>query len=285
MKSGDSSEQGTGSEGGKNPIVSLRILVLINLIGWGGILGGITLAFFDFTPGILLVFGIGLGLWLINLHLLIKQKITKEILLLNLICGGLMITASILTHFASALYLIERSFLNSFLMLAPFTWGGFLIAEAIRSYRRRIQQPPTTPPILSPRLSFLGGSISTIIFGTAIYILFISTDPLIIVISLLVAFTCIIPLNYVLRRYLPNISSEISKELLEKLQKFIFIGIFGVTGLFILNSILFLIEVPIPINILLATPPPRAWDVVCKLSFCHADAIHLYRFPLFSNLK
>ena len=55
-----------------------------------------------------------------------------------------------------------------------------------------------------------------------------------------------------LRRYLPSISSEISKELLEKLQKFIFIGIFGVTGLFILNSILFLIETPIPVNFLLA---------------------------------
>ncbi|NVM27309.1 MAG: hypothetical protein HWN65_00595 [Candidatus Helarchaeota archaeon] len=251
-KSEDSSEQETGSEGGKNPIVSLRILILINLIGWGGIMGGITLAFFDFTVGILLVFGIGLGLWLINLTLLIKQKITKEILLLNLICGGLMIIASILAQFTSSLYLTERSFLDSFLIMAPFFWGGFLIADSIRFYRRRTQQPPKKPPTLSPRLSFLGGFISISVFGTAIYILFISTDPILMVICLLVGFTSIIPLNYVLRRYLPSISSEISKELLEKMKKFIFIGILGVTGLFILNSILFLTEIPIPINILLA---------------------------------
>lgn len=249
----DSSDQDRGSEGEKKVIVPLKILIIINLIGWGGIIGGLCLFFFDFMAGVLLIFGIGMGLWLFNLTLLIKQKLTKKILLLNLFCGGLMLLASILTQIISPLFIVDRSFLDSFLIMAPFFGGGFLIGDSIRFYRRQTHPPPKKPPTLSPRLSFFGGFISISVFGTAIYIVFIATDPILMVICLLVGFSSIVPLNYILRRYLPSIASEVSKELQEKMKKIISIGLLVVSGLFILIFILFLVEISIPMNILMAT--------------------------------
>lgn len=160
-----------------------------------------------------------------------------------------MITGSILAQIAYYLFTTERSILNNFLITGPFYLGGFLIVHAIRYYRRRDQiAPEESLPTLFTRGFFYSIFINVAIFGTAIYLLLIATDLLLMLISALTAFFSIIPLNYFLRRYFQSISSIINKEFLKKMKKFVYLGLLGALILFFVIFILYLGEFPIPIN-------------------------------------
>jgi hypothetical protein len=230
--------------------ISIRLVGLSNFIGWGGIICGAIFCFIDFFIGSILLFTISFVLWLFNILILFKQKTAREILYLNLICGSLMISSSILAQIALVILTIDHSFLQYFLITFPFFLGGFLIADSIRFYRRRDRIAPEEPASTFSTKHFYAIFLCISVFGIAIYILLITGDVLILAVFSIVAFVSIVSINYLLRRYFRNSSSTIDEQFKDKIKPFVMMGALSVASVFIIIFILFLSGVAIPYNIL-----------------------------------
>ncbi len=225
------------------------------MIGWTGAIIGVFFYLSNTILGVILFFSSGYTVGLFNLILLDKQKINKQILGLNLICGVILITCSFILLTFYFLILMERILVLYLFQTLPFCAGGFLIAHSIRFYRKRNQEITEEPALpLFPRRFFYLAFILISIIGTGIFLCVVTEDVVLWIIGFFTAFMlCLIPLNYLIRRYFISISSQIDEELLNKWKKFVLVGLVIVISLFFLIVVLYVGEFNVPPNILLAS--------------------------------